>query len=615
MTTKCKTAFILTDKEDLKDFKDSYGYVTSEGSLWIPFDFNSMMQVVLHESERSYYIPRMPDDEDRFTLAKNVYVRSQEFLRQLLLDNKVVNETEDSFPLEFFWFSLWSGVYRTISLCDDFLNKHSVEEVVLIKRNKFVNQGGLIINLSAFADLIESFLKSRNVKVTVLEYQECYVKPKTIFYSQRSNLKSILIHMMKFVYWKTLTINKKNYDYILIKPSYDNTINYYKACKYAGNEIFPQVFHGAQMPFLHSWRNWPRFLAAKVSFKYKYSDTGCEVPGSYKSNLYDFDFDFAEIFRDTIIQYLEDIKWMNGYINMFWDNCLEKGKRYLTIFSLPPVHLDSYFLMKKAKEGGGKLACWQHGGLYGYTDHLIQYIEDYKNVDYFLSFGKSNIEYFSKSTGDNHAACVQVGSNIMYAKPTSIRFKDKKLTKTKGLFMPLTAGSFSTPSFIEWRAGLQFSTIKQIIDFFETSTSSGVIVKGLKNHRPHMELQRYIELKEYLRVSYDDSPTNKALSNNPEFLVLDNPSTALLQALAQYKGPVFLMVNQKSLSIRKDALALLKRRVVYSESVDEFKMQLSDFFQTGRLEGVDVEDTSFVDVYLKRFSYQKYDVFLHEATQ
>lgn len=614
MRSDCKTACILIDENDLRDLKNSYGYAISKESLWIPIDFFPMMQVILQELEESYYIPKVIEDSESSVATKKIYKESQKFLKQLLLANKIVDEIEESFPLEYFWLCIWIGVNRVISFCNDILNQYSIEEIVLIERNKYVNHNGLLISMASFTGLIEAFFKSKNVKVKILKRQNHQVKPRTIFYN-RHGWKSFLRHALIYTRWKILSFGKKNHDYILVNPIYDNVINYYKFFKCSTSKIVPQAFHGGQIPSLHSLGKLLRFFVAKIFFTYKYSDNESNIIKDYKSNLYDFEFDFAKIFQSTIMQYLSDIRWMKNYINLFWYNCLEKKKRYLIIFSMPLVHLYSYFLMKETKKCGGKVTVWQHGGSYTYTDCFQHYVTDYKNADYFLSFGGCNIKEVAGSMGNRCATCVEVGSNIMYAKSILRDLKVKTSWDSQGLFVPTVILSFYNHSNIKWRGDLQFGAVKQIIDLFGSGAGGKVMVKGLKGHRPHQEIQRYINVKRYKYVSYADIPIDRALSNNPKFVILGNSSTPLLETLAQYTGPIFLMVSQKSLPIRENALALLKRRVIYSESVDELKMQLAKFFEKGNVFGVDEKDTSFIDVYLKKFSYSNYERFLQRATQ
>jgi len=612
MKSDCKTACILMDENDLKDFRDSYRDDVSKESLLVPFDDISRLQVMFHESNQASYIPKMVD-EGEFSIAKSVYSESQKFLKQLLLANKIVDEAENSFPLEHSWFCFWGTINRAISFCSDFVNKHSVREVILIKRDKFVNHAGLLISTASFTDLIEAFLKSKNIKVKVFKHRDSYVKPRTIFYSQKHNWKSSLKHLIKFIHWKALSFNKKDYSHILIKPGCENVINYQKAFS-SSNKLFPQAFQGVRLPFLHSWRKLLRFLVARILFKFKYSDNNSNIIRPYKTNLDNFEFDFAKTFQSTVVRYLIDARWMKNYIDIFWNSCLRKGARCLTIFSVSPLHLHSYFLIKKTKGSGGRIAVWQHGGEYGYMDHLPHHIMDYKNADYFLSFGfgKCDIEEVAKSMESAYPACVEVGSNVFYGRPELV---PNNLRVAPPLFVPAVIERFYGRKGIACREDLQVAAIKQIIDFFDLDRGGNIVVKGLKKHLPHQEIQRYVGLKGYKDVSYSDIPIDKALSGNPKFVILDGASTPLLRTLAQYSGMVFLIkIPKVTQKIKEEALVLLKRRVVYSESIDELRMQLNTFLKEGTLAGVNTEDTSFIDVYLKKFQYLDYERFLQEAT-
>jgi len=613
MKSDYKTACILIDENDLGDFKNSYQHAIPKGSLWVSLDSFSTMQVIFQEFDKSYYIPKVIDNGELAT-PKGIYQESQKFLKQLLLDNKIIDEAEDSFPLEYFWFCFWTKVYRTILFCNDLLSQFSIKEVILIKRNKFLNHGGILISTASFINLIEDFFKNRGVRVKILKDKRPYLKPKTIFYSQKCSLKPSLKHLVKLIYWKMLSFNKKNHNYILINPKCDNVVNYHKTFNSA-NKMFPQVFHGARLPFLHSWIKSLRFLIKKGIFKYKYSDNNRNIVSPYKSNLCNFEFDFAEVFQGTIIQYLKDVRWMRSYISMFWESCLENKRQYLIIFSLSPAHLDSYFLFKKTKENSGKLAVWQHGGVYGYTDYVLHYLTDYKNADYFLSFGKNNINDVTKYFSDNNnSKYAPVGTNVIYESLNSRNSRIKKLWSSQGLFIPAVVSSVYSQGRINWRGDLQFETIKDLIDYFEREEEVKFIVKGMKRNKVHEQLHKYIEMKKLKNIFYTDISLSKALAKKPRFVIIDNPSTPLLQTLAHYDGPVFLMINQKYWAPRKDALVLLKRRVVYSESVDELKIQLTKFFKEGTLNGVNTEDASFRDVYLKKFCYLDYERFLQEAT-
>ena len=613
MSTDSRKAYVLITPNDLEDFKDLYGFTTNEKSILLPIDFSSMLRVILNENQKSYYIPRVLNESKEPVLSKDIYKKSQKFLIQLFSANNKTSEQEGAFPQEYFWACIWFAVYRVLSYCEDFLNHNSVDEIFIIKRNKYVVQGGLLINLDSFTRLITEFFESKNVKVSIYEDQKVYNKPESLFYDQSNRLKSSLIYLKKYLRWKSLSFKNKNHDHILVDPSYDNIINCYKGYKSPGHKTSPQVFYGNRIPFLHSWWKSILFFISKFFFMYRRPNNDESSIPSHKVNLFELEFDFSDLFRETVSQYIYDAKWMEKYIDLFWKKCLEKGKSYLTIFSLSPVHLQSFFLARKTKQNGGKVAVWQHGGVYGYTDFFQHYISDYKNSDYFLSFGKNIIGDVTEFDKNNRTECVAVGSNYMYNSSKSDGFLPKKQLTSYGLFIPVVIGSFYSQNCVKWCADLQFNAIQQIMDFFDSCLKENLVTKGLRSHKPHYQIQQHIKSRKSKHLSFTDIPLKNILAANPKFIILDNQSTPLLQALVQYRGPIFLMNLQESWAIREDALDLLKRRVIYSESVDELKMQLTAFLKNDDLNGTDTNNNSFTNIYLKNFRYGDYERFIEAA--
>jgi hypothetical protein len=617
MESDYKIACILFDENDLEDFKNSYKNIIPEGSLWVPLDTFPTMQVVLQETGKPYYIPRIIND-DEFSTGM-IYAESQEFLKQLLLANKMIDESDKFFPLEHFWFCLWNKIYRTLSFCNDVINQFNIKEIIIIRRNKYLNHGGILTHTASFVDLVDKFFKNRNVIVKIYKCQNDYVKPKTIFYDQKQNLlKSSLKqakHWLAFIKWKTLSFSKKNCNHILIKPNYDNIVNYQKIFDSDDNKNVPQIFHGLKIPFLYSCKKMLCYLIRKPFFLFTHSDSNINVLEVYKLNAYNFEFDFTELFKETIINYLKDTRWMENYIKTLWDSCFRKQERDLIIFSLSPVHLDSYFLIKKAKKNLGKIAVWQHGGVYGYTDYPAHYLTDYKNIDYFLSYGVNNISVITKYFPDSSTPKnFPVGTHKMYKKLDTKKAYSRKLWNEKGLFIPMVMSPVYKQENISLRMDLQLKSVKNVIDYFGEGSDIKLAIKGLKGNKIHYQLCKYIEFKNFKNISYTEIVLDRALAYNPKFIIIDDTSTPLLQVLAKYNGPIFLILNQKTLMPREDALALLKKRIVCSESVDELKMQLTKFINEGDLGEVDLEDSSFIDMYVKNFSYPDYKRFLQETT-
>ena len=180
-------------------------------------------------------------------------------------------------------------------------------------------------------------------------------------------------------------------------------------------------------------------------------------------------------------------------------------------------------------------------------------------------------------------------------------------------FAPIASHSFHSQPQAGWNAPLQFSGTKEIIDYFISSNSRRLIIKGLSGQVMHDELRHYIADCKWL--CYTDMPTGEALALNPKYVILDCSVTPLLEVLAQFKGPVFYLQNQVSFQISQKVLALLKKRVVVSQSASELKGQLTDYFKKGSLSGVDLNNQSYVDTYIKKFRFEKYERFLSNAIQ
>ena len=106
---------------------------------------------------------------------------------------------------------------------------------------------------------------------------------------------------------------------------------------------------------------------------------------------------------------------------------------------------------KKAKENCGKIAVWQHGGVYGYTNYVQHYFTDYKKADYWLSFGKSNIEDIAGMCGGKGSSCVEVGSNVMFGKKKSRNAIRRGAPGASGLFVPGVVQGFSSLMQVKWQ--------------------------------------------------------------------------------------------------------------------------------------------------------------------
>jgi hypothetical protein len=601
-----RSFFLLFHSDDFADFNDEYKDNTTESKNWVPVTALPIAQVLLQVNKQTNFIPSF-ENVVHDDIIKSCYKIKQEFLTELW--GNIEDNTNQSYPLEYFWWRTWIGVYRTIAYCSELLSKYSVNEIILYDRDSYVVEGGLLINHKSYTSLIRNFFESKGIHVKCIEKYKPSSKPKTIYYDDKSEWKRNLLHFLRFVLWKTMTFNKKHYGYLLIKPGKESAINYQRRFLYTSDKSCPQAYHGAKFPFLHSFSDlFSLWLVKKKTFN-EQSNIKYHIP-NYIVTISGFTFDFSQYFKETIIQYFKDVTWMENYINAYWDTCFKSQQPMLINFRISPVHLDSHFLIKKIKSVGGKLATHQHGGNFSYTESFFwRTIQDYTCSDYFLSFGKSDVndlELFRSYSG-----CIknyEVGS-LAIAKPRKNRDKVKGLLKSKGLYVPGDIRDF-TPYPID--KACEINTVKGIINIIGAFKDVKYIIKGLKGHMFHEELNRYIKRKLFKNVSYSSISLKRAIEERPRFIILNNSSTPLIEILASYAGPVFLLSSQPPW-VKKEAIQLLKRRVSISDNCEQLGLQLREYFDKGVIKDVDLMDNSFMDRYCKPFNFSIYERFLNQA--
>jgi len=160
------------------------------------------------------------------------------------------------------------------------------------------------------------------------------------------------------------------------------------------------MYHGNDMPFFHNLKDMVAFYFKKKKFEKQLNSqsTGLKFKKiKYPFQMGGFNCDIGNLFSLTVEHYLTDIVKMNKYIDFWWSHCPENRQLKAIIFSNSPVHMDCYFLMKKIRENEGKVVYRQHGGIFGYSDHFIYYVQNFKLIDVFLTFG----EVITKSFGKN----------------------------------------------------------------------------------------------------------------------------------------------------------------------------------------------------------------------
>ena len=609
-----KSVYVLVEERDYDYFKSKIEDEQTENILWFPISSSLIGKFILEEPVEEFYLPNVFDERECSNITKHCYQEAKGMLRQVLIDNNIVNHTAKDFPLEWFWTRSLIAVNMMLLYCEDLLRNHQVEEVNIVKRNQQVNYADLLISFDSFLDAIGQYFEAKSVRVKTIIIDSPKRKIETIFFTD-ATWRKLIKRIISFALWKPVSSLSRNYEYLLIKPGYHNIINYDPRYIYTWTKTSPQAYNGIGFPFLHSILDTVKYLIKRRN-AVPHVNTDPVRFNSYYFGFREFKLDVPRIFKLSLERYIKDLSWMEKYITLFWDMCIKRSGCRLIIFSLSPVLMDSYFLIKKIREANGKVAVWQHGGFYGYSEHYLNYLSDFRNIDFFLSYGKIHDKqnFSTNSDGlEKTAEIIEVGMPVT-KKSSWRKWLVGKAANGNGLYFPAVIQDFYQGPRAKFDFVKQYKVAKEIIEYFGSGIGGKVAIKALVGHKTHLLFRKHFTEKKNKHLEFITTRTDKVFNKSYKYVVLDNPSTPLIQVLAMYTGPVFLLVAQESWKIREDALMLLRKRVVYSECIEELKDQLTSFFNFGTLGNVDINDTSFTDLYVKRFDYNEYKHFLDKAS-
>lgn len=374
----------------------------------------------------------------------------------------------------------------------------------------------------------------------------------------------------------------------------------------------PQVYFDDAIPYYHSAKQILKYGFRK--FVLKHPGKGIEVtPTSFTLEIDGCRFDVGTLFSKDIRSYLASVIKARSRVHLWWRYLPRNTRIKAIIFSVSPVFLDDYFLILKIRENGGKVITWQHGGFFGYADHPVYQITDYRSSDYFLTYGESHKGAELPSLPDRKCRRVPVGSHKLYpSKASCLKPRIAPGTHPTGLFLPAVIGSYFSQSRTDWDPVEQFRNLKLIIDHFASGRFGRVLVKGLRNHQPHRVIEAYVAANNTASLIYTEADVEKIIAAKPSYIVLDAPSTPLLEILTRFDGPVFVINCQRSWSLHPEALAMLKQRVFYSESVPDFESQFKRALSSAGPASLRT-DPRFLTRYAAPFSIAKYTTFMNQV--
>ncbi|MFH1982560.1 MAG: hypothetical protein ABIL58_12020 [Pseudomonadota bacterium] len=607
-------AFIILDDDD-QAFFDSWWQGDHARTRRIPLSYNAILQAVFEEERTG-----SADDDEMRTMSldtKTIYGLAHEYLARIFASHPLFPDAtiaEAGFPLLYYWYCLFTAIFRLIHTLRQGIEQRPGDEVFLVKRRKTVVVGGLRIDQYAVACLLEAYGRSKGWRVRTIQHDPPGSKGTTVYYYGKKGLRTFLKRAIYFIKWKYRSRSLKEYRYILINPSHDNVIHYRSPYLRDGHGM-PQVYFDDAVPFFHDLRSIIRFyLNYGCASRWKIKTDFTPVP--YPITIDGFSFDLSTAFINTTRTYLSEVAARSAWVGHWW-SCLPKHTPIKAIvFSLSPVFLDSYCLIDTIKKNGGKVITWQHGGFFGYADHPIYRITDYGPSDIFLTYGQGHPLTDAWRCYDGGCKRVPVGTNNLYPR-NGHRSKSGscRAAASEGVYIPSVIGTVYTQSRPDWDPVRQFSNTRRLIDLFATGDFGRIVVKGLSGHPPHRAIAAYIRKKSIANISYDEVEIGGIYEKLPRFVLFDAPSTPLLETMSRFDGPIFLLNCQPSWKIHPAALDSLKKRVFYAETVAAFTSQFKKFEASGETIGRHPADDEFLRRYAAPFCLDRYNAIISQVTR
>ena len=228
------------------------------------------------------------------------------------------------------------------------------------------------------------------------------------------------------------------------------------------------------------------------------------------------------------------------------------------------------------------------GGLCGYINYTITDYDEPKYCDYFISFGRGVTEKLD----DFKTKTVTVGSPVISEAARFITEKNKiKFKKNMGIepnkktviyvTSPILREDVHGDHFFYVSDHTLFNWQKKVIDILTKHDEYTYIVKLFPKYREKDPLITFINDKDKKNIIPVYETQFIKLLPLADLIIMDSPSTPLLEALATKQK---IMIGSPYRNFYPDALELLKKRIYYSEDIQEYSKQLDEELSGGNFD-------------------------------
>ncbi len=304
--------------------------------------------------------------------------------------------------------------------------------------------------------------------------------------------------------------------------------------------------------------------------------------------------------------------WWYTMIPTIWGMFQEARDRFEKIrpnvvMVYTPWSLQHHAMFQAARSLAIPTVTYQHGGFEGSCEYIIYDATDLRQSDYRLVYGEGNATYLQERKDQNTVTCAEiitVGSTRLDAQRATIeREKDRQRVRRQlhiadsEILISYIPTSYQYNWYMARQAYLGVPYLElliQVINILRDFSKLRFVYKSFPEY----------PLDPMLKIIAACCPNCQFISDMPMTLLLqasdafifDMPSTGLLEAFLTAK-PILLHSDQRFIALRPEARTMLKKRVILSETPNDFIKQLRLFLSKGEFKKMENPDCDLLRAY------------------
>lgn len=301
--------------------------------------------------------------------------------------------------------------------------------------------------------------------------------------------------------------------------------------------------------------------------------------------------------------------WWHTIIPVMWQTLLQarayfKAHRPQAVMLYSPSEPEDFGILQAARSLGIPTITYQHGGFEGNCEYTTYDMTDLRHADYRLAYGDGIAAYLReriKRYSEARAQIVTVGSTRLDAlrqapdERANIRRRLRVVPfEHLVLYLPtsyqynwyMAHGAYWGVPYFELLVQVvetlkEFPRLRFVYKPFP-ELPPDPIIKVIAAHCPNCQVVTDISVPALLQAS--------------DACIIDIPSTGLLEALLTCK-PMLVFSDSRFVSLRPEARILLRKRVMLSETPEDYLKQLRIFLGQERFHELEHADQGFLSAY------------------